>query len=116
MTQERARPLLVASAGEAQDGPQVSRWTVRVPMVGRGSDGLQRHPSTLNWTRVMPVPEAKADEAIETNQPVTVKWARVVPEPIFRKEWLERGGPPAHGALMCERDDGACVYVELPLM
>jgi hypothetical protein len=36
--------------------------------------------------------------------------------PIFRKEWLERGGPPAHGALMCERDDGACVYVELPLM
>jgi hypothetical protein len=64
----------------------------------------------------MPVSEASADEAIETNQPVTVKWARVVPEPIFRKEWLERGGLPAHGALMCERDDGACVYVELPLM
>jgi hypothetical protein len=70
----------------------------------------------LNWTRVMPVPDAKADEAIETNQPVTVKWARVVPEPIFRQEWLERGGPPAQAAVMCERDDGACVYVELPLM
>jgi hypothetical protein len=40
----------------------------------------------------------------------------VVPEPIFRQEWLARGGPPAQGALMCERDDGACVYVELPLM
>jgi hypothetical protein len=116
MTQERAIRLRVASAGEAQGGRQVSRWTVRVPMVGRGPDGLQRHPSTLNWTRVMPVPEAKADQAIETNQPVTAKWARVVPEPIFRKEWLERGGPPAHGALMCERDDGACVYVELPQM
>jgi hypothetical protein len=84
--------------------------------VGRGPEGLQHPSSTLNWTRVMPVPDVKADQAIETNEPVTVKWARVVPEPIFRKEWLERGGPPAHGALMCERDDGACVYVELPLM
>jgi hypothetical protein len=116
MKQERAIRLRVASAAEAQGGRQVSRWTVRVPMVGRGPDGLQRHPSTLRWTRVMPVPEAKANQAIDTNQPVTAKWARVVPEPIFRKEWLERGGPPAHGALMCERDDGACVYVELPLM
>ena len=117
MTQDRAIRLRAASAGEAQGGRQVSRWTVRVPMVGRGPDGLQRQdPSTLNWTRDMPVPEAKADQAIETNQPVTVEWARVVPEPIFREEWLERGGPPAQGALMCERDDGACVYVELPLM
>ena len=64
----------------------------------------------------MPVPEAVADEAVEINQPVTVRRARVVPEPIFRQEWLERGGPPAQGAVMCERDDGACVYVELPLM
>ena len=62
------------------------------------------------------MPEAVADEAIEANQPVTVRRARVVPEPIFRKEWLERGGPPARASLMCERDDGACVYVELPLM
>jgi hypothetical protein len=85
-------------------------------MVGTGPDGPGRQPSALTWTRLMPVPEAKADQAIETNQPVTVKWARVVPEPIIRKEWLERGGPPAHGAFMCERDDGACVYVELPLM
>jgi hypothetical protein len=113
MTQERATRLRAASAGEAQGGRPVSRWTVRVPMVGRGPDGLQRHPS---WTRVMPVPEAVADQAIETNQPVTVEWSRVVPEPTFREEWLERGGPPAQGALMCERDDGACVYVELPLM
>ena len=114
MTQERATRLRAASAGEAQGGRQVSRWTVTVPMVGRGPDGL--HPSTANWTRDMPVAEAKADEAIETNQPVTVKCARVVPEPIFREEWLERGGPPAQAAVMCERDDGACVYVELPLM
>ena len=116
MTQDRATRLRAASAGDTQGGRRVSRWTVRVPMLRRVPDGLQRHPSTVNWTRVMPVPEAKADQATETNQPVTVEWARVVPEPIFRQEWLERGGPPAQGALMCERDDGACVYVELPLM
>jgi hypothetical protein len=45
----------------------------------------------------MPVPEAKADQATEANQPVTVKWARVVPEPVFRKEWLERGARPLMG-------------------
>jgi hypothetical protein len=116
MTPERAIGVRAASAGEGEGGRQASRWTVRVPMVGRDPDGLQRHPSTLNWTRVVPVPEAVADEAVETNRPVTVGRARVVPEPIFRKEWLVRGGPPAHGTLMCERDDGACVFVQLPLM
>jgi hypothetical protein len=85
-------------------------------MAGRGPDGILYAPSTWSWTRGMPVPEAKADEAIETNQPVTVRRARVVPEPIFRQEWLERGGPPARASLMCKRDDGACVYVELPPM
>src|SRR4029453_14729285 len=116
MTQDRAIRLRAASAGDTQGGRRVSRSTVRVPMLRRGPDGLQRHPSTVNWTRVMPVPEAKADQAIKTNQPVTVEGAGGGPGPLFPQGWLERGGPPAQGALMCERDDGACVYVELPLM
>jgi hypothetical protein len=63
----------------------------------------------------MPVDDAVADQAVETNQTVPVElaggWAKVVPEPIFRDEWLHRGGPPDQGALMCVRDDNACVYV-----
>jgi hypothetical protein len=116
MTPERAIGVRPASACDAQGGRQASGWTVSVPPVGRGRDGLERHPSTMNWTRVVPVPETVADQAVETNRPVTIGRARVVPEPIYRKEWLVRGGPPAHGTLMCERDDGACVFVELPLM
>jgi hypothetical protein len=38
--------------------------------------------------------------------------AEVVPDPIYREEWLNRGGPPDQKSLMCERDDNVCVYVE----
>src|SRR4029453_1204418 len=89
MTQDRAIRLRAASAGDTQGGRLVGRWTVRGPMLRGGPEGFQRSPPTVNWTGVMPVPEAKADQAIETNHPVTVDWARVVPEPIFRQEWLE---------------------------
>jgi hypothetical protein len=113
MTQERATRVRAASAGEG--GRQMSRWTVQMPIAGRDPDGVLRPPFILNSIRRMPVADAVADEAVEANQTMPVElaggWAEVVPEPIFRAEWLHRGGPPDQGALMCVRDDNACVYV-----
>jgi hypothetical protein len=95
----------------------VSRWTVKRPRAARDPVTRLYSPSTLNWTR-MPVDDAVADQAVETNQKVRVKlaegWAVVVPWEIYRKEWLNRGGPPAHPSIVCERDDRACVFVVLP--
>jgi hypothetical protein len=104
-----------ASAGWAQGGRQVSRWTVKRRIEGRAPGGLSHSRYILNSTR-MPVPEAKADQAVETNRKVPVKvvggLAEVVPDHIYRAEWLNRGGPPDQKSLMCERDDNARVYVD----
>jgi hypothetical protein len=76
----------------------MSRWTV------------------MNSTRRMPVADPVADEVAETGQAAIVRLAggvaEVVPERIYATERLLGRHRPVEDALMCVRDDGACVYVE----
>jgi hypothetical protein len=91
----------------------MSRWTVShwPPGVPEADPVAYR-----NWTRRMPVADAVADEAIETNQTKRVEvprgWAEVIPESIYSAERSNRWDPPAQGAFVYVRDDGACVYVQ----